>query len=266
MDILQSIVDFGWALRLLERTGQSILQHPTPLAQMMRFPEQRFTVVCLANYGWFDPTTQCRRVADLCLADSFPPEEEQPVVAREEPAFVVLPDERLDQLAGLWFSASTDRFVEIRHRRGELRTGLGGASVRLKPTGANVFEAADSERSILVKFGMQEDGTETAHVTIQGKSPFELTRVEPFEPSPEELLEYAGSFYSRELDVLYEMRVEVGELIAVVRSIEYALNPRIRDVFMAQGRVEFFRNDQGSIAGFLLDGRRAHGIRFEREE
>jgi hypothetical protein len=43
--------------------------------EMIRFPEQRFTVICLCNVGVANPGALARQVADLYLADRIKPAE-----------------------------------------------------------------------------------------------------------------------------------------------------------------------------------------------
>jgi len=43
-------------------------------AELMRFPEQATSIVCLANLATFDPSERCERVAELVLRDALAPE------------------------------------------------------------------------------------------------------------------------------------------------------------------------------------------------
>ena len=47
-------------------------------AQMVRFPDQKFTVVCLANLGTINPSRLCTQIADIYLADHFKKAEKKP--------------------------------------------------------------------------------------------------------------------------------------------------------------------------------------------
>jgi CubicO group peptidase (beta-lactamase class C family) len=40
-------------------------------AEMIRFPEEKFTVICLANLGSINPSRLCRQVADIYLSEKF---------------------------------------------------------------------------------------------------------------------------------------------------------------------------------------------------
>lgn len=46
-------------------------------AELLRFPEQNFSVICLCNLSDMNPVALARSVADVCLAELLEPEEEQ---------------------------------------------------------------------------------------------------------------------------------------------------------------------------------------------
>ncbi|MBV7337557.1 beta-lactamase family protein [Chloroflexi bacterium TSY] len=68
-----------YAFGLLAETyrGLKMVQHNGASSgtrtQIMRFPEQRFTVICLSNLDDFNPDEMCFKVSDLYLADVFSP-------------------------------------------------------------------------------------------------------------------------------------------------------------------------------------------------
>lgn len=80
------------------------------------------------------------------------------------------------------------------------------------------------------------------------------------------LAEYAGEYYSPELDATRTLTVAHGRLL-LERTGEdpLALTSGERDRFQVGGtRLTFVRDDAGRITGLVLDGGRAQGIRFTR--
>ena len=75
-------------------------------AESLRFPEQRFSVVCFSNLASFEPGARCREVAELCLAEflteSAPAEAGARRASREAPARVTqaLTDEERSSWVG----------------------------------------------------------------------------------------------------------------------------------------------------------------------
>ncbi|MFC1614831.1 serine hydrolase domain-containing protein, partial [Gemmatimonadota bacterium] len=65
-------IDYAFGLFVQEHRGLKTVSHEGDwagfLSCMLRFPEQKITVVCLANTQEFSPKRLCYRIADLCLA------------------------------------------------------------------------------------------------------------------------------------------------------------------------------------------------------
>ncbi|MGH9750406.1 MAG: serine hydrolase domain-containing protein, partial [Candidatus Polarisedimenticolia bacterium] len=73
-------IDYALGLVVDEYRGLKRVSHGGSWAgyraQLMRFPDERFSVICLCNLSTSNPTALARRVADIHLADRFtkPPE------------------------------------------------------------------------------------------------------------------------------------------------------------------------------------------------
>jgi CubicO group peptidase (beta-lactamase class C family) len=68
-------LDYAFGLNIGEYKGLTIVAHGGAFvgfrADMIRFPQERFSVICLANLSAFNPSVMARRVADIYLADRF---------------------------------------------------------------------------------------------------------------------------------------------------------------------------------------------------
>jgi len=146
--------------------------------EMIRFPEQRFTAICLCNVGSANPGALARQMADIYLADQLKPAEAK----------------------------------------------------------SNSMSPAPGPPQTL---------TLTA----------------------EQLIEYAGAFYSEELDATYRIVLDEGKLFIKARNAPRAiLSANTRDEFRRMGStLKFVRNDQRQITGFVLNGGRSTGIQFVRK-
>ncbi|UCC82606.1 MAG: beta-lactamase family protein [Gemmatimonadota bacterium] len=176
-------LDYALGLRHASYRGLPAVRHSGAFvgfrAEIIRFPEQRFSVICLCNLATASPSRLAERVADVYLADLLEPVEE-----REE--------------AG--------------GRRRE-------------------SEAAEA-----------------------------------LEYSVDELVAFAGTYHSEELDSDYRISLEEGELMVQRgRGEPISLRPTGADEFRVEGaRVKFERDDRGRPASFVLDAGRVRGIRFVR--
>src|SRR5262245_26300385 len=80
--------------------------------EMLRFPAQRFTVICLCNVGTANPGNLARKVADIYLADQLKPVEARKEVAQNAPAPssqpVTMTAAQLGEYAGDYYSSELD--------------------------------------------------------------------------------------------------------------------------------------------------------------
>lgn len=84
--------------------------------EMIRFPEQRFTVICLCNVGAANPGALARQVADLYLADQIKPAEAKsssaPAADSPQPS-LTLTAEQLSEYTGAYYSEELDATYQI---------------------------------------------------------------------------------------------------------------------------------------------------------
>jgi CubicO group peptidase (beta-lactamase class C family) len=114
-------------------------------AQMIRFPDQRFSVICLCNLATANPTDLAEGVADVYLADLLEPVEEREgrsdrrseTEAAEAPEYSAA---ELAAFAGTYYSDELGSEYRIYAEDGELKVQRGrGEPISLRPTGADEF-------------------------------------------------------------------------------------------------------------------------------
>jgi CubicO group peptidase (beta-lactamase class C family) len=83
MDMLQTTdvlnsgqkIDYAWGLQVRQYRGLKVVEHGGAWvgfrAALVRFPEQRFSVIILSNLDSFDPSGLALKVADIYLAGQF---------------------------------------------------------------------------------------------------------------------------------------------------------------------------------------------------
>ncbi len=87
-------------------------------------------------------------------------------------------------------------------------------------------------------------------------------------PAAASLAEYAGVYYSEELDTHYTVIVKDDKLVVRRRKFEdTALTPKAPDEFAAAnaGTIKFTRDSQKRVAGFEINSGRVRRLRFTRE-
>ncbi len=100
------------------------------------------------------------------------------------------------------------------------------------------------------------------------RGPREGEEPEAFAVRGQDLIAYAGDFYSPELDVIYRIELQGDSLVVHLPGTEtIALTPREEDVFQAgYWTLRFSRNDRGLPASMLVDAGRVRGIRFHQRD
>jgi CubicO group peptidase (beta-lactamase class C family) len=120
-------------------------------AEMIRFPDQKFSVICLANLSSISPSRLANQVADIYLEDAFTEaprqrtgtqQNRQRPGVRAEPAS--LSHVQLAEYGGSYYSPELDVVYTVSAGEGGLTLSVGKQSVRrLVPDGADVLRAGN---------------------------------------------------------------------------------------------------------------------------
>jgi hypothetical protein len=245
---------------------------------MARFPDQKFTVICLSNSSEVSPFAKTREIADLFLADQLAPV--APPSPTDDQDFVPLTPDRLQKLTGAFRQAGNSPVWRIEVRDGDLLLidHLEKAFV-LKPLSASRFKPFGRTPfypSARFEFATDDAGTATS-VTLSSfvdgfHESFQLNRVQLVEPAREKLAEYAGVYSSDELAATYRFKVEDDALWLRVNSRRWErLRPLVRDEFTPDRRdphdqrfFRFTRNAEGTITGLSACLWRVRGVTFSK--
>ena len=262
-------IDYALGLSHENYRGLSAISHGGSWAgyraQLIRFPSERFSVICLCNLGQTDPSRLAKAVADVYLADKLKrPEERTASDAAARP--VTLTEAEMKRFVGAYRSPSSGLARRISILDGTLRvdsfgpnrtelTPLGGGRFRA-PGAIGVLEFASTTGTARPAFSLVRDGAK----------PEVFEPVEQFAPTTAQLAEFAGTYSSDELLVSYALSVEGDTLMLRVKDGRpRAMTPAVRDAFVAQGQIlEFQRNAQRRITGFTVQAGRVRNIAFTR--
>jgi hypothetical protein len=249
-------------------------------AAMARFPDQRFTVICLSNNDEISPFVKTKQIAELYLDDQMQPVEVPKALTDEPKDFVTLPPAELENKTGAYRLLSEGRIWKVEVREGDLHVidPLKNAW-RLRPLSATRFRPVkpspfyESARFTFHRkrpdapFSMVLDSHEHSfHEVI----PFE--RVELVEPSAEKLKDYEGTYFNDELFATYRFAVRDRALWLRMGSHRWEqLDPTVADEFIPHDRTlhdnrifSFKGDDSGRVAGFSVAFWRVKGLDFKR--
>jgi CubicO group peptidase (beta-lactamase class C family) len=250
-------------------------------AAISRFPEQRFTVICLSNNDELSPFAKTREIAELFLGDQMAPLPDS-AVADEPNEPVDVPLEELENKTGAYRIVSEGRVWRVAVQDGDLHViDPLQKSWKLAPLGPTRFRpeaASPFYKSARFLFHPDPQGGRPSMILESNEHGFhEVLDFEPVElanPSAESLAEYAGRYASEELAATYRLQVKDGGLWLRVGSRRWErLAPTVRDEFIPHERtlhdnriLTFRRDDAGAVVGFSIAFWRVKGVSFTKEE
>ncbi len=260
-------LDYACGLRVASHCGLRMVSHGGAFvgyrAQMIRFPDQRFTVICLANLSSIHPTERCLKVADLFLADQFTAAEIPEIP--EQRGAAPFSARELGKLAGVYFDENERSLVEIAFENDTLWWNQDDLRIPLIPIGKNIFRIQHRYVSGRIEF-VEAKSPERRSLVFQPESGRALTYVliKPVTPSANQLREYPGVYFSEELNTNYRLVLQNGKLYLQHRNLpQQPMQPILVDWFkLKELYFQFVRDRDGNIAGFRLSAGRVKNLWF----
>ena len=250
-------ISYAMGLVLGKYRGLPIIEHGGALfgyrTELLRFPEQKFSVICLCNIASAVPENLARKVADIYLADELKPE----ASALNPSSNKSLPDPAM--FAGKYLDPRTHLMYTFTASNGNLMA-WGAVLIRIN---ANQFYDLQSD---VIAFNSSQ-GVMRAKLDIGQETYFSGSKVEELHLGEPVLASYTGRFRSTELDTVYSLSEDKGTL--TLRNGDkppQKLAPIAKDEFDVGdlGRFVFERNSGGRVLGFRVFTQEARGIEFSK--
>ena len=237
---------------------------------LTRFPEQHFSAAVLCNSADTNPTSLIHQVADVVLAKDLQAPESAPLKTSEKSAAAVLTAEQMSALAGTYWNRESDGFERVTVKDGSLRIDLGGDSRPLKTFSETHFHVGDVPWGDMVDIHFVPAAADKPRYFEQsfgGGKPENFEAATPFVPAASELSEFTGSYVSEEIDPVYRIILQDGDLaLARLKYKNDTLHSAVRDVFTGDiGTVRFTRDANQHISGFILNAGRIQNFRFTKK-
>jgi CubicO group peptidase (beta-lactamase class C family) len=156
------VLDYAKGLFIADYRGLRTVSHVGSWggyrAELLRFPEQYFSVACLCNRGDAAPTRRAHQVADIYLGSMMKPKEEKKAAEREvgQKKEIALTAEQLQRYTGDYWSSE----LGVTYRLGILDAKLkvvgmldGGGFMRTSTLPPDGFSATGQDEFSLTKMG-----------------------------------------------------------------------------------------------------------------
>jgi CubicO group peptidase (beta-lactamase class C family) len=264
---------YGLGLFIGEHRGLRRVQHGgadvAHRSQLAYYPEINAGITTQSNHAAFDGSIPSR-LAEAFFADDMEPEESPETAASGEFDPSTYDPESFDDFVGRYALDAAPNFILTFSREGDtlFTQATGQERLEIVPTSDSTFSLIVVDAS--VTFHRNADG-EVDALTLHQNGDNRATRLaddaeESWAPTPEELADYTGRYFSREIETFYTIAIEEDHLVLQQRRMEDRnLRPREEDDFAGGGlEVSFERDRNGVVIGFYVSNTRTRGVRFER--
>ena len=265
-------IDYASGLEIGKYRGLRTVEHAGGDAayrtNILRFPDQRFSVVVLANAGDVNATALSFKIADIYLEDRLQPTPDKPSLG-DKPEVTIDPKvldayvgdyELQDELRpGFIVSFSKDKDHLVARATGQSSLpmyAVSNTAFRLRVVPAKVV------------FDDPTEGGKTQNAILhQDGASLPMRRILITQPTAKRLKAYEGQFYSAELGVTYDVFVRDGALKVHYPRGDIDLEPIGNDAFAGAfpiGSLKFVCGADGECNALSIDDGRVQNLRFVR--
>src|SRR5262245_24509426 len=265
-------IDYASGLEIDKYCGLRTVEHAGCDAayrtNILRFPDQRFSVVVLANAGDVNATALSFKIADIYLEDRLQPTPDKPSLG-DKPEVTIDPKvldayvgdyELQDELRpGFIVSFSKDKDHLVARATGQSSLpmyAVSNTAFRLRVVPAEVV------------FDDPTEGGKTQNAILhQDGASLPMRRILITQPTAERLKAYEGQFYSAELGVTYDVFVRDGALKVHYPRGDFDLEPISNNAFAGAfpiGSLKFVCGADGECNALSIDDGRVQNLRFVR--
>ena len=250
--------EHGYAAGLMISTyrGQPTVRHGGAWAgyraELLRFPKQHTSLAVLCNVAQSAPSVHADRVADIVLAGVLAPTSVGEKKGEAQP----VSQDILRGYVGV-YKNNRDNYQRIELKDGKLI--LANYGIELIPQSPNVFRTNFTEGTISFSsgemvFGLFED------------KPEKFTLIQT--SAPKNLAEFVGEYYSPELDAIWQLGLQDGQLTVRIKHSDNpptTLRPVTENTFILESGALRFEMQSGIPKKAFLTVDRIRNIEFIRQ-
>ncbi|MGW8394845.1 serine hydrolase domain-containing protein [Pseudoduganella sp. HUAS MS19] len=255
---ISSISNYGQQHVGQERGIRKVYQVGTSggyASSIFRFPGQDFTVITLSS-GLSYSGSYGMRLATVLLKDHFP----QPsTIDYAKIKSVKITARQMQKYEGDYWNPVRAIAAKVYVRDGALHFSRteGAEGREMLPLGDAVFQVkVDGDDTFIIKFVETRSGLDL-QFTMDGSDPIVYESYKPAQYTKDELAQFAGTFYSDELNSSFVLDAGPGGLTANnIRVGTVQLKPTNPDLFAGDKRfmagIRFIRGKNRAITGFQV--------------
>ena len=226
------VIDYASGLMISEYKGLKTVRHGGAFvgfrAEILRFPEQKLSIAIFANRGDANPSRMANQVADILLKDKLIENIDK---KDKKVKFDVTEDEfQLSQLIGDYeIQPGIVARLSIKNDSLNVLQTWDKSTYNILKVSGNTFQISGNE-NLSFSFSNLKDGFTQTLKILQGDSETIAARKKEIDTSGINLKDYAGSYYSKELDVNYNFEIENEILIVRIENTQSIIECTISDL------------------------------------
>jgi CubicO group peptidase (beta-lactamase class C family) len=266
------VLDYASGLFLGEYKGLNMISHGGSFvgfrANLIRFPDNQFSVMIFANRSDANPTSKAYEVADLFLNEHYKEEKNQKI-NKEKQALSFEPESsEMEKVLGHYWNEERADSRRIHVRNNEVIFSLGERrEFKLKPVSNNQFVAIGERFDMKVSFYQNDQSQKIMSVEVNGNEPVLSIGYQPISYSNKQLSKFTGEYFSKELNTSYKLKLNGEKLQLYINDKPKSpLNPVMNNLMVNQefGAFQFSQKPDGSILGFSLAAGRVKNLEFTK--
>ena len=263
---------YGYGLSVDEQRGLKRVSHGgadvAHRSMFVYFPEIDAGLTTQSNHAQFNSGV-AYELAAAFFGDAMEEEEDAAGASGEFDPEDFDP-EAFDEFAGRYALDAAPNFILTFTREDDTfyTQATGQQRLEIVPTSDSTFRLLAVEASVTF---LRDPEGDVEGLTLHQNGDNHATRLEDeeaeaWEPTAEDLADFAGRFFSEELETFYTFTVEDGDLVLHQRRLDRAeLEPGEEDRFSGGGLSFAFERDRnGQVIGFYLSNVRTRDVRFGR--
>lgn len=239
-------------------------------AHYLQFPDEDLSVAVMSNAGDFNAEQGANQLAELFLENKLKADEiPEWKLKKTETKPIKLSTKKLEKFCASYWNNEGSYSRKIHIKNDTLRYYRSeNSESSLVPINQNEFIMLEVNSDVKVKFLISKNNQHRMIVTIDDEDPIESVAYEPVFYSTEELMTFVGSYYSDELNVVYDLMMKDDKLMLYLKGKVISEMHAIMDNIFSNddfGVFEFMEDSNGSIKEFELMAGRVKNLKFIKQ-
>ncbi len=262
-------ITYAAGLDVSDYRGQKTISHGGSFvgfrAEMIRFPEQHFSVILLANRADARASRKANQIADIFLEDVFEKENTNDDSEKNDLKTISLSRKKLRKYEGIYWSDDHKLSRKLEIREDTLYyVRSNGVATKMVPIAKNKFHWIGPNIPITLEITKSKSPKEFI-LDIPGSS---LSTYKEYTPlnsySNSDLENYAGKYYSPELDIVYTLKNEENGISLYVKGNKISPLKQIKENILQLGSAFTLEFDSNKKE-FRLSTGRVKNLKFSKQ-